>query len=234
MNRVKLLRDLVIGDGSIYRTGSESDNTGCTFSVSHSTAQALWMDWKFRRLQKFGITCHVYQDSDERKAWRLRTTTTQEFRRLWKQWYFWEEKMQRYEKNYTTLLESEVPDEDTLAILFLDNGSRGLKNSYTDYNNGRRWEIEPYIERFKLSVGRRNQDPIVALFASFGIETKKSREGTGNGEVLVGTNHSKLILKNIVKNFLVREGLFGTFGYKIDFVLSMKDAKRLSELAPIR
>lgn len=232
MDRIKLIRDLVIGDGSLYRN-HPTKNSGATLSISHSKEQMLWIDWKHRRMLKIGIKCKFYQDKGGKYAYRLRSTVNQEFRRLWDEWYFWDESHKRFEKDYFKLLSAAKVDEETLAILFLDNGSRGIKRSYTCYKTGRRCEIEPYIERFKLSVGRRDQDPIIAMLASFGIEAKKSREGTGNGEVQVGKNQSKLILKNILHTFCLKHDFVGTFGYKYQYPISMKDVQRLSELAPI-
>lgn len=232
MSKIKLIRDLVIGDGSLYRS-HPTKNSGCTLSISHCIEQVSWIEWKYRRLQEISIKCKCYQDKSGKKAYRLRSTVTQEFRRFWNEWYFWDDARQRYEKDYFKMLSAVKVDEDTLAILFLDNGSRGLKSSYKDYRTGNACKIEPYIERFSLSVGVRKQDPIIAMLGSFGIEARKSREGTGDGEVLIGKNESKNILKNILNNFCLKNCFTGTFGYKYQYPISMKDVQRLSELAPI-
>ena len=233
MNRTKLIRDLVIGDGSLYRTGQGGSNTGVTLGISHCEQQAIWIDWKARRLREADIPIKLYQDRGGKDAWRLRSFSRHDFRRYWQSWYFFDEDRDVFEKDYFKLLSAAPVDEETLAILFLDNGSRGLKSKYKCYKTRRACEIEPYIERFKLSVGRRTQDPIVAMLASFGIESRKSREGTGNGEVLIGVTDSKRILRNILNEFCLKHGIWHSFRYKFDYPLSMKDVKRLSELAPI-
>jgi hypothetical protein len=230
MNKEKLIRDLVLGDGSIF--SPQTKNSGCCLGIGHCDKQFAWIQRKHEWLEEAGIKHRFYQDSFSNRlgerAWRIRGTLTQEMRRLRESWYTYND------KDYFSMLNYCKVDDETLAILFLDNGSRAIKKDYKDYNTGRRWQIEPYIEKFRLSVGKRNQDPIVLMLKSFGVDSRKSREFTGNGEVCIGTNEGKQILKYILMEFCEKYKLASVFQYKYDFPTSMSQVKRLSEMAPIR
>ena len=226
--KLKLLRDLVLGDGSLYTPNSK--NAGSTLGISHSFSQGGFLEWKRQKLEEVGFHTRTYQDKGGRQAYRLRTQCLNELRDLWQVWYMPVDYSKGgYEKNYEELLK--IPyDEQTVALFFLDNGSRGIKREYKDYNTGIRHEVIPYIERFKISIGRRPAAPIIKMFSDLGIETTVSREGTGNGEVVVGKAESKNLLKNIVLRFCEEHRLDSIFKYKYDFPLSMVRAKRLNEL----
>jgi len=229
MDRIKIIRDLVIGDGSLFTPISQ--NAGSCIGISHADVQYEWIFWKKKKLDDLGIKLRFYQDKTPnkqgRRAWRIRTTVNQEFKRLWEDWYYIKNGIS--EKSYIKMLNAAPVDEDTLAILFLDNGSRQLKSTYKDFNNGKKYKIEPYMDKFRLSVGKREQAPIVAMLASFEIDSRKNREFTGEGEVTIGTNKGKQILKYILDEFCTKNRI-DVFKYKYDFPISMSQVKRLSEM----
>lgn len=223
---IKTLRDLVIGDGSLYRT-HKGHSSGTICSISHSKNQYLWISWKKNKFKELNLPYKFYEDRDARKAWRLCSYSTHQLTEYWLRWYVGGDKL------YKPMLEECDFDEESLAILFLDNGSRALKKRYKDYRNQVYCEIDPYVEKFKLSVGKRSQDYLIDfLYKRFGIESTKSREFTGDGEILIGKNHSKQIIKNIVQDFCVKNRLDLVFSYKYNFPLSMRQVQRLSGMVP--
>lgn len=221
MDNVKLIRDFVLGDGSIYRSGND-----CIFSISHSREQLEWLLWKKKQLDNYGYIMNFWEDNSEKGAGRLRSYPDYNFKKLWRDWYFFSNN--KYQKHHQNLINSFPIDEDTIAILFLDNGSRAIKKDCKCYRTRTRILIEPYIEKFRISVGDREQQPVIDMLKQFKVDARKSREFTGNGEVLIGTTASKEIIQDIVSRFCKKNAI-NIFEYKYNYPLAMSRVQRLSE-----
>ncbi len=228
-SRTKIIRDYVLGDGRL----SELVTPGCNsaYESGHAIVQSKWVEHKARIFSDLGFTVSLFDyEQDGYLSRRFYTEHSIELRSLRQRWY--EENTglseYRYIKNYINLFADAVFDEESLAILFLDNGCASMRKSWTDYRYNRRIETEPYVHDFRISSCYQNGQILADVCARLGIYAKARCAYTRNSEIRIGQKESKEILQKIVHSFCLKNNLIDVFAYKYDHPICLSRAERLS------
>ena len=140
----------LLGDGSLRLAKGKRN---ALFEVNHGIAQSEYVDWKYKLLKLFVLTCPKARKGNGRRiAYRFTTRSLPIFTRLYK--YF-------YRENKKLIPDGLILDPLVLAVWFMDDGSKSRSSIYLNTQQFSIYDQERLLEmlasQFNL-IGRLNKD----------------------------------------------------------------------------
>ena len=204
MNKEKLIIDLALGDG--YLSNPKSNKSNSRLVLKHSSKQTDYLLYKKSLLEKNGFKCSVdsYTDKKGYNVIQVRTMSNSIIKNIYSKLYL---------NNKKTITKEILKDFDneSLAILFQDDGSR----EHTKFHryNGNKYAVKPYINAFTLYLNcftNEENSLILSKLSEMGIEARITQR-KGYSTIIISKVKAKERFVELVKPLLHKSML-----YKID------------------
>lgn len=151
-----LLIGSMLGDGNLRITG---ENTEANFTVDHSEDQKDYVFWKYEIMEKWVLTppkrvTRTYHKDPSREtiSWRFLTISHPEFTRFYDLFYR-EDGPKETEKVLPESIKELLEDPLSLAVWFMDDGTKSGESIFLNTQNFTRKEQEGLIECLKENFG---------------------------------------------------------------------------------
>ena len=219
----KILRDFVLGDGYLIKPCGQNGGSG--FRCTHGIDQLGWIAFKKRVFEKLGFKV-THKEYDNRNQ-NIYTQTTQSFRKFYDRWYH-EGSHGRMMKNYRNLLQDEIFDETSFAILFLDNGHSEIKKTRIHCVTREKVRVNPFYDNFTISCPYQDSNLLAERISALGIVCKALRPMELRSRVAIYRVSEKQKVVAILKKYCIENGLQNVFSYKYDLPVTSR-SERLNE-----